>query len=50
VRTYDILPDGQRFLGVAPDAMFQTGGSAARAQIRVVLNWFTELQQRVPVK
>jgi len=50
VRTYDILPDGQRFLGVAPAAMSQTVGSAGRAQIQVVLNWFTELQQRVPAK
>jgi serine/threonine-protein kinase len=41
---YDVSPDGQRFLMVQPSGPEQT------TQIRVVLNWFTELQQRVPVK
>ncbi len=38
-------PDGQWFL------MIQEGGedSAAQQQINVVLNWFEELKQRVPV-
>ncbi len=48
-RTYDIAPDGQRFL------MLKGRGSAAAddpffglTQIHVVLNWFSELQARVP--
>jgi Tol biopolymer transport system component len=49
VRTYDLLPDG-RFLGVVPAATSQASASSGPAQIRVVLNWFTELQQRAPVK
>jgi hypothetical protein len=44
-RGYDVLPDG-RFVSVSP--VF--GEGAASGEIRVVLNWFTELQQRVPVK
>jgi serine/threonine protein kinase len=40
---YDVSADGQRFL------IYSTG-QRADAPITVVLNWFTELQQRVPVK
>jgi hypothetical protein len=43
IRTYDITPDGQRFVGVV-----QSGPSTS--QVRVVLNWFEELKQRVPVR
>ena len=47
VRTYDIAPDGQRFAMVKEDAA--TNDSAAPAvRIRVVLNWFSDLQARVP--
>ena len=48
-RTYDIAPDGQRFLmikegGIAnPDDPF-----AGLTQIHVVQNWFEELKARVP--
>jgi serine/threonine-protein kinase len=42
---YDVSQDGQRFLMVQSGAPEQTP-----TQIRVVLNWFTELRQRVPVK
>ena len=42
-RNYDVTPDGQHFL------MFKSADPAA-TQINVVLNWFSELQQRVPVK
>jgi serine/threonine-protein kinase len=41
---YDVSKDG-RFLMVQPG-----GPDQNPTQIRVVLNWFTELQQRVPVK
>ncbi len=40
---YDITPDGQRFLMVQ-------GGDANLTQLNVVLNWFEELKQRVPVQ
>ena len=43
---YAVSPDGQRFLMVRAQDKQQT----AATQINVVLNWFTELQQRVPVK
>jgi hypothetical protein len=46
-RPYDITPDG-RILGVGTG---QTPtGSPGPAQIQVVLNWFAELQQRVPTR
>ena len=45
-RSYDISPDGQRFLmitqGGAPD------GGLERSQINVVLDWFEELKRLVP--
>jgi Tol biopolymer transport system component len=49
VRTYDILPDGKHFIGVM--AAGQTpSGPASAPQIQVVLNWFEDLKQRVPVR
>jgi serine/threonine-protein kinase len=42
---YDVSPDGRRLLVVE-----QAGEEAAPRQIQVVLNWFTELQARVPSK
>jgi len=44
-RTYDVTPDGQRFIAV-------TGGTgtesrAEELQMTVVLNWFTELRERM---
>jgi serine/threonine-protein kinase len=47
-RTYDIMPDGQRFLGVIEEGL--TGPSAVAGQIQVVLNWTEELKQRVPTR
>ena len=46
---WDIHPDGKRFLmmklpGAAPST------AAALREINIVLNWFEELKQRVPVK
>jgi Tol biopolymer transport system component/predicted Ser/Thr protein kinase len=43
--SYDVSPDGQRFLMVKPTEQAQ----AAPTQINVVLNWFEELKRRVPV-
>jgi eukaryotic-like serine/threonine-protein kinase len=45
VRNYDVFPDGRRFLMVKPTEPAQ----AAPTQINVVLNWFEELKQKVPV-
>jgi eukaryotic-like serine/threonine-protein kinase len=46
-RTYDVMPDG-RFLGVMEEVLSQAD-AAVGAQMQVVLNWFEELKQRVPV-
>jgi serine/threonine-protein kinase len=48
VRNYDVMPDG-RFLTVLLPSQTQAK-PPTNIQINVVLNWFTELQQRVPVK
>ena len=48
IRAYDITPDGQHFLMIFPPD--QTDLTAASTQrINVVLNWFEELKERVPV-
>jgi serine/threonine-protein kinase len=44
-RNHDITPDGRFVAAVSAEA--QAGPAP---QIRVVLNWFTELQQRVPTR
>ena len=44
---YDVTPDGQRFVLVTPEVV-EAGDDRLR-QIRVVLNWFEELKERVPV-
>ena len=48
VRGYDILPDG-RFVSLAP-ASDDGASSTLSNEIRVVLNWFEELNRLVPVK
>ena len=45
-RNADVMPDG-RMLGVIYAGSLQSGNLGA-PQIRVVLNWFDELRQRVP--
>jgi Tol biopolymer transport system component len=42
--SYDVAPDGKRFLMIKPPA----GGQASTGQVTVVLNWFEELRRRVP--
>ena len=42
---YDVTSDGQRFIMVQDNQQ-----STAATQINVVLNWFEELKQKVPVK
>ncbi|HYM23528.1 MAG TPA: hypothetical protein VEU08_09975 [Vicinamibacterales bacterium] len=46
-RWYDVSPDDQRFLMVKDSA---AGDQSAPPSITVVLNWFGELQQRVPTR
>jgi serine/threonine-protein kinase len=45
-RNFDITPDGKQFLIVMPRA---SAISTSSRQINVVLNWFEELKQLVPV-
>jgi serine/threonine-protein kinase len=47
-RDYDISPDGERLLMVFP-ADQPDSGDPSRPQINIVLNWFEELKERVPV-
>ena len=44
VPNYDVSPDGKRFLLLKPVDQ----GQAVPTQINVVLNWFEELNRRVP--
>ena len=48
VRNYDLTPSGKFVALVDPQEQTRSGTSAA-PEIRVVLNWFEELKQRVPV-
>lgn len=53
VRNYDIAPDGRTInVVVAAQASGQTAspGAPAAPQIQVVLNWFEELNAKVPTK
>jgi hypothetical protein len=47
-RDYDISSDGKQLLMVFPVDWPDTG-EPARPQINIVLNWFEELKERVPV-
>ena len=49
-RSYDISPDGQRFLMLTEGAPTNPDDTVAGlTQIHVVLNWDQELLERVPV-
>jgi hypothetical protein len=48
MRPYDVSPDGKQFLIMLPDGTDTPG--ARQTEMHIVLNWFTELQQHVPVK
>ena len=45
-RSFDVTPDGKRFLVVLPPS--QADSDAAQPQINIVTNWFEELKERVP--
>ncbi len=49
---WDISPDGKRFLMIKPPGSTGAAPTAAAPQpkINIVVNWFEELKQRVPVK
>jgi serine/threonine protein kinase len=49
--SWDISPDGKRFLMIKRPAPSGTTAAAAapRPKINIVVNWFEELKQRVPV-
>jgi hypothetical protein len=47
-RTYDVARDGTRFLALRTDV--GPDGLPMSPQIQVVLNWFEELNARVPVR
>jgi dipeptidyl aminopeptidase/acylaminoacyl peptidase len=51
-RRYDVTSDGQKFVVIigAGSAGSAAAGASPTSQIQVVLNWFTELQQRVPTR
>ena len=49
LRTYDLHPDGQRFLIVKADALTDDSGTSASPQIVLIENWFDELRRLVPV-
>ena len=49
-RNVDIMPDGERFIAVVPVADEETEREQSPAgQINIILNWFEELKERVPV-
>jgi serine/threonine-protein kinase len=45
---YDVSIDGQRFIMLKPALAASTASESA--QVVVVQNWFSELQQRVPTR
>ena len=47
-RTYDLHPDGQRFLMVKDAALSDDAGTSASPQIVLIQNWFEELERLVP--
>jgi serine/threonine-protein kinase len=49
-RNYDIMPDGKQFVVTTPASVTSDSNVSSTRQINVVLNWFTELQQRVPTR
>ena len=50
-RNYDITPDGKQLVVVLPSSGARNNSTRRPPQqINVVLNWFRELQERVPVK
>jgi hypothetical protein len=49
-RTYDVSPDGQRFLVIKDNAVSDPASTAPVPSMVVVLNWLEELKARTGVK
>jgi WD40-like Beta Propeller Repeat len=49
-RAADAMPDGDHVIGVANASAIAQSLQGAASQMVVVLNWFDEVRQRVPVK
>jgi serine/threonine protein kinase/Tol biopolymer transport system component len=47
---WDIHPDGKRFLMIKLPEAAPSQATAPRPKINIILNWFEELKQRVPLK
>ena len=47
--TWDITPDGERFLMMIKDATASDDAVAAEGKITIILNWFEKLTRLVPV-
>ena len=47
VRTWDIHPDGSRFIMVAPEGGEAGTAGASLTEVYLVVNWFEELRQRL---
>jgi len=47
---WDLSPDGKRFLMIKQESGGELPKPEARQRINIVVNWFEELKQRVPVK
>ena len=50
VRSHDISADGRRFIGLVNPSSAGSAGTTTAPQLQIVLNWFEDLKQRVPVK
>jgi serine/threonine protein kinase/Tol biopolymer transport system component len=49
LREMDVHPDGQRFLLLTGDSSQTDTGVSSSSSLNVVLNWFNELTERVPI-
>jgi hypothetical protein len=49
LHTWDIHPDGNRFLMMKWTVGAETTGEESRPRINIIANWFEELKERVPV-
>jgi hypothetical protein len=49
-REWDVLPDGQHFIGKMWARNGSVGPASTPRQVDVVLNWFDELKKRAPAK
>jgi hypothetical protein len=49
-RSYDVVDDGKRFVGITVAAGYTPSTAASIRQIDVVLNWLEELKARVPAR